>query len=176
MLKTHRSALAVLPPEEVWGPIQAIRAVHDRAYARWMPHVNLLYPFLDEAPVEAVERAAASVAAFEAELAAFRSFDRKKGDATLWLAPDPRERFALLQAALEGAVPACDDTSRHEGGFHPHLSVGQASSPEERDRLLAAFAGGWRPLRFRVDSVAWIVRGEDTPFEVRRRFSLAQGA
>jgi hypothetical protein len=43
--KTHQTAVAVVPPQEVWGPIQAIRERHDRQFRRWMPHKNFLYPF-----------------------------------------------------------------------------------------------------------------------------------
>jgi hypothetical protein len=43
---THHTVIAVVPPEQVWGPIQDIRRRHDRQHIRrWMPHVNLLYPF-----------------------------------------------------------------------------------------------------------------------------------
>ncbi len=175
-MKTNRSAIAVVPPEDVWGPIQAIRSVHDRAYARWMPHVNLLYPFLGpDAPAEGLERAAASVEPFDAVLGAFRTFDRKRGESTLWLAPESLDRFVALHSALEAAHPECFEGSRHPGGFHPHLSVGQAGSPAERDRLLAEFSREWRPVRFRVDSIAWLVRGDDTPFSIGRRVTLGGG-
>jgi hypothetical protein len=47
--KTHHTAFAIVPPEEVWGPIQAIRRRYDRQIHRWMPHINLLYPFRSRA-------------------------------------------------------------------------------------------------------------------------------
>ena len=42
----HTSAVVICPPSSQWGPIQEIRSVNDKSYVRWMPHVNLLYPFL----------------------------------------------------------------------------------------------------------------------------------
>ena len=46
--KVVKSAVCIIPPEHLWGPIQAIRKKHDRAFKRWMPHVNLLYPFYQD--------------------------------------------------------------------------------------------------------------------------------
>ena len=52
----HTSAVVICPPSSQWGPIQEIRSFNDKSYARWMPHINLLYPFLldddhgDDAP------------------------------------------------------------------------------------------------------------------------------
>jgi hypothetical protein len=43
--KTHQTVVAVVPPQEAWGPIQAIRERHARQLRRWPPHLNLLYPF-----------------------------------------------------------------------------------------------------------------------------------
>jgi poly(A) polymerase len=43
--KTHQTAVAAIPPEAAWGPIQAVRKKHDRQFHRWLPHVNLLSPF-----------------------------------------------------------------------------------------------------------------------------------
>lgn len=48
--KVHRSAICLIPPTEVWQRIQGIRSIHDKSYVRWMPHMNVLYPFhVDEA-------------------------------------------------------------------------------------------------------------------------------
>src|SRR4051812_41436057 len=48
MVKDHKSALVVIPPEELWDAIQQVRKEHDKAYNRWMPHINMLYPFVPE--------------------------------------------------------------------------------------------------------------------------------
>lgn len=43
--KAHTSALCLVPPASSWRSIQALRVFNDKGFARWMPHVNLLYPF-----------------------------------------------------------------------------------------------------------------------------------
>jgi len=41
-----KSAACLIPDESLWEPIQEIRKKYDKSYPRWMPHVNLLYPFI----------------------------------------------------------------------------------------------------------------------------------
>jgi hypothetical protein len=41
---THQAALAVIPPTQLWGGIQAIRADNDKSFQRWPPHFNCIYP------------------------------------------------------------------------------------------------------------------------------------
>ena len=45
MKKVYTSACVIIPPKELWGPIQKIRQQYDRQIHRWMPHITLLYPF-----------------------------------------------------------------------------------------------------------------------------------
>lgn len=173
-MKTVTSAVAVVPRGETWEPIQALRRVHDRKIDRWMPHINLLYPFrpreaLEEAgPVLA--RASGSVASFEVELRTFRFFVHAPGKVTVWLAPEPAEPLVRLQAALQAAFPDCDDVSRFASGFTPHLSVGQSQDAGLAERLQR----DWRPVRFRIAEIAWIARDEHGPFEVVRPFPMGQ--
>jgi 2'-5' RNA ligase len=175
--KTHQTAVAVVPPPEVWGPIQAIREQHDRQFRRWMPHINLLYPFypperLDGALPRLVD-ACAQTAPFVVTLAEFRSFRHSSRKATLWLAPEPREALVRLQAALQAACPGCDDLSRFAAGFTPHLSVGQAGSAEEARRLQDAWQRTWEPVRFELSAIALLRRHPETAFEVERWVPLA---
>ena len=43
----------------------------------------------------------------------------------MWLAPQPFDEIVKLQERLQAIVPDCDDVRRFEGGFTPHLSIGQ---------------------------------------------------
>jgi hypothetical protein len=52
MKRVVQSALCIIPPEDLWEPIQHIRRERDKAFPRWMPHINLLYPFYPEAAFE----------------------------------------------------------------------------------------------------------------------------
>ena len=168
-MKTHRTAVVLIPPEAAWPPIQAIRQRHDRHARRWMPHVTLLYPFRPAAQFAAVlpglGEAVAAVPPFDVALRTIRYFDHGRGRYTWWLAPEPAAAVDRLQAALQAAAPGCDDVRRHPGGFTPHLSLGQAHGRAELERLLAAWQASWQPIRFRVDRVHLLARG-DPPEDV----------
>jgi 2'-5' RNA ligase len=174
--KSHHSAVVIIPPEEVWEPIQALRRKYDRQIHRWMPHINLLYPFVAEQYFQEVmpllQSVAAKVPAFRLRLGKFRWFCHPTGRATVWLEPEPCEAVRGLQAILQEVVPQCDELSRFPQGYTPHLSIGQTAAPG-----VEAFAGRlqaqWQPLEFAVEHVAVIARGAEEPFAVRHRLFLA---
>jgi 2'-5' RNA ligase len=174
--KTHHTAVAVVPPEEVWGPIQAIRRRHDRQVGRWMPHINLLYPFRPRAELPAMTAAlsgaCASVAPFSVTLAELRFFPHGSGRCTLWLTPQPAEELRRLHAALLAAFPDCDDLSRFPAGYTPHLSVGQSLTVAACERLRAELQQDWRPIVFPLTEVVLLARDEDGPFGITQRARL----
>jgi 2'-5' RNA ligase len=173
MATTHQSAVVLVPPPDVWEPIQAIRRVHDRQVHRWMPHVTLLYPFVHRAELEqAAPRAKAALAAlppFEVLLARFEVFRHRGGTFTLWLAPEPKEALAAVQEALVRAFPRCDAVSRFAGGFTPHLSVAQARGADDLSALRQELEG-WKPLAFPARHATIIVR-DAPPDDVFRTFA-----
>eukprot|EP01112_Ceratiomyxa_fruticulosa_P020622 TRINITY_DN7082_c0_g1_i1.p1 TRINITY_DN7082_c0_g1~~TRINITY_DN7082_c0_g1_i1.p1 ORF type:complete len:116 (-),score=25.39 TRINITY_DN7082_c0_g1_i1:100-447(-) len=108
--KVHTTAVIIQPPPEFWGPIQAIRQKYDKAYDRWMPHINLLYPFL---PHEALDDAAktltqalSTLAPFDLAFNGFGRFDQGASN-TIWLRPtdNPSGSIVALQKKLEEAFP-----------------------------------------------------------------------
>lgn len=171
--KATTAALVLVPPEEVWGPIQAIRKVHDRNIRRWMPHITLLYPFRPSSEFDGeagrVAEVCASVAPFEVTLGGAAYFPESR---TVWLDPEPAEPILDLQSALMRAFPDCDDSARYVRGFVPHLSVGQS-----RDGALRAeVESSWRPLTFTADRICYVWRKDapDDPFKIGREFPLGQ--
>jgi 2'-5' RNA ligase len=177
--KSYRTAIVLLPPQELWAPIQDIRARHDRHYRRWMPHVTLVYPFHPReawaTDLEPLAHACAEIAPFEVTLASFGTFDHRRSR-TIWLSPAPAAALVALQDALWRAVPDCDDTRRHPGGYKPHLSVGQARGERAAEDLVAALSMDWTALRFVARAVHLIWRGEppDDVFRIGRRIALGE--
>jgi len=162
-MKTHRSAVVLIPPLEVWPTIQGIRRRYDRQFRRWMPHVTLLYPFRPfeefEEAAERLSKALLGVEPFELELATFHHFEHNTRTFTLWLAPQPAEPLVDLQARLVREFPDCNEVNLHSTGFLPHLSVGQARTREELEVRLALLQTRFRPIRFVATEIALIHRG-----------------
>lgn len=174
--KTPTTAVVWIPPETGWEPIQAIRRLYDRHLQRWMPHVTLLYPFRPREQFGEIEpllrEALAEIPPFEADLREVRSFQHSAHSHTMWIAPEPEAAFRELQSVLQAKVPDCDDVTKYESGFTPHLSVGQSHGPPELTRRLADVRASWAPQRVPVREVALIARIGETPFFVDRVIPL----
>ncbi len=181
MRKTHHTALVVVPPRRIWPPIQALRERYDRQVRRWMPHINVLYPFVapEDFPraMPLIRGVTAAFPPFRLQLARFAWFRHSPGHYTLWLAPEPDAPLRALHRALVQVFPQCDDLDRFPQGYTPHLSVGQfRGDPNALQRFVNRLQRRWQPLRFEVDSLALIRRG-DPPRDVFRevcRFSLGR--
>ncbi len=177
MNKTHLSAVVVIPPKELWEPIQAIRREHDKGFRRWTPHLTLLYPFAPKRDFNKVLPELAQVGwahkPFSLTLAKFGSF-RHGRDYTLWLEPEPAAPLIALQAALTQALPTFGDTGSFKDGFTPHLSVGQIEGKGKLEHLKRDLQATWRPLSFTVGELALISR-KDPPndiFQIDQRIRL----
>jgi RNA 2',3'-cyclic 3'-phosphodiesterase len=169
--KTSTTAVVLIPPCEVWEPIQAIRLAHDRHVRRWMPHITLLYPFRphDEFAGLAARFSAVceGVEPFGVELLELRFFRHRRESFTLWLAPEPKASLIRLQTLLGSVVPDCDDVTRHRDGFTPHLSIGQTHGEREMFTLKEALQVAWQPIAFTARQVSLIWRRE-SPDDVYR--------
>ncbi|MEW6735622.1 MAG: 2'-5' RNA ligase family protein [Acidobacteriota bacterium] len=176
--KTHKTAIVVIPPSDLWPAIQMIRSQHDRHFHRWMPHITLIYPFRhrNEFGMLAgrLSQACAAIAPFELTLANFKFFHHRKQNYTIWLAPEPADALIGLQTALWQVVPDCDEVRRNEEGFTPHLSVGQVEGRESQTKLIKELQNSWQAVKFPVVEVSLIWRNDppDDIFCIDRTIKL----
>lgn len=175
--KTVKSALAIIPPPEIWEGFQKIRSVHDKAYKRWPPHINLLYPFLPEDSIAgyipAIMRELSAVSPFKVTFGqeGFGRFEHARS-ATVWVCPSPAQKIVSLEERLVRAVPQCRDLlDFDEAGFKPHLTLGQASKSSTRCK----YASSWAPVSCVIDSLYIITRDGDEPFTVSWVLPLGKG-
>lgn len=42
---SYDTALCIIPPRNLWPRIDRLRSRYDKAYGKWPPHINLVYPF-----------------------------------------------------------------------------------------------------------------------------------
>eukprot|EP01138_Halocafeteria_seosinensis_P013119 gb/GECG01013398.1/.p1 GENE.gb/GECG01013398.1/~~gb/GECG01013398.1/.p1 ORF type:complete len:642 (+),score=72.70 gb/GECG01013398.1/:1-1926(+) len=168
--KEYKSAIVIIPPTQLWKPIQTIRSIHDRVYHRWMPHINLMYPFLPDEGT-CFEQAAATLQERLRDLESFRvhlneiqCFKHKKS-ATVWLGPgddSEREKLEELNRALEEVFPEHNDVSTiSDKGFTPHLSLGQFP-PQSAHSSISVISEYFGSSDFSLGSSACV----DTPSSV----------
>lgn len=182
--KTVQASLCLIPDGALWPGIQAIREQHDTHLVRWMPHINLLYPFVHlddfDAAAERLAEGLQTIAPFELRFDKLGVFHHSKKSHTFWLDPQTVKADAgcpldALYSRLVDLFPNCNDTNtKSEAGFRPHLSLGQVKgNPPNMAEMAALWPGGG----YTVSHVHLIYRSDfHDPFHVRRAVALGDPA
>jgi 2'-5' RNA ligase/endonuclease/exonuclease/phosphatase family metal-dependent hydrolase/uncharacterized protein (UPF0248 family) len=177
ILATYRSAIVILPDDNTWEKIQAIRQKFDKKYDRWMPHITLLYGFLPDRYFEQAANELSGLlkdfSAFDLELKQYKFF-AQKSETTAWLEPlEATKKGSLkkLQKLLNDLFRMKDRDEQPKSDFTPHLSIGQFRSNELINKLLP----NWQATSFKVGKIAFISRCQEEAFKVRYTIDLKTG-
>lgn len=133
-LNSNATAVALVPPEHLRPEINSLRKLHDKAFSKWDPHINLLYPF-----VEKGEKLRAAIAILRQHLFDHQtqrlninlnrvdSFMHRK-NSTVFLRPSVHSEEALcsLRASMVTSLGCGEKEGTHDGTFRPHMTIGQA--------------------------------------------------
>lgn len=180
MSKVYSSAVVIIPPKEIWEPIQEIRKLYDRNINRWMPHITLLYPFRPRIQYEDIEKKFSEICKqikpFEVFLKSVNSFPHGHQQYTVWIDPEPNNLIIHLQGEILKLVPDCNDANNYKNGFRPHLSVGQIKGKNKLHKTITDLQTNWEEIKFVLNKIFFISRedSKNSKFTVSKIFQLNQ--
>lgn len=174
------TALTIVMPLEHHEKINYIRAVYDRAFPRWMPHINLIFPFVpaEEFPkvTQILKDSLSEFQPFEIELNEIGCFS-KKGVSTVHLKTSNTETIKKLQELFDIVTKALLSNniaiSLKHVEFKPHMTLAQFKNKEYEDKrddlnnwLQKEFNGN---LKITIDHICILQRTPTSPFIVNTR-------
>jgi 2'-5' RNA ligase len=157
---TPQTALCIIPPENVWAQIQSIRSIHDKAYPRWMPHINLIYPFTPEANFDNIKAQLEPILKrkkpfqIQFDQTSLDYFKQKGEDCTYHLKPKNHNDVVELQKLIQNQL---SNLIRNKRSFNAHLTLGQTTTSRISD-ILSEMKAKWTTIEFNVDRIYMISR------------------
>jgi uncharacterized protein (UPF0248 family)/2'-5' RNA ligase len=130
-VNSHHTSLCLVPPRHLWPSIDRLRALYDKAYKKWPPHINLIYPFVspDTLPrvAEVIQaalqfRAEAGEAPLRLSLDAVDVFPHKH-DNTIFIEDSDKERTAHLAGLRRDILKLL---GQRDNGYRLHMTVAQS--------------------------------------------------
>ncbi|EDU45869.1 Poly(A) polymerase type 3 [Pyrenophora tritici-repentis Pt-1C-BFP] len=166
-ITSYDTALCVIPPRSQCGYIDQLRELYDKAYGRWPPHINLVYPFVSPEHLPQAQQQIQDYLAghrdsadpIDAALVQAGCFTQKN-KYTVFLSedgsnpPSPLESLRTMVLQALGQGPARSTL---------HLSIGQSQDNTMFSRSYLLEKARLLPeLKFRVGTLAILVRERTT--------------
>lgn len=163
---SYDTAVCLLPPMHMWKPIDHLRFLNDKAFGKWPPHVNIMYPFVRP---EVLSEAATVLSGLDWDneqplgqlsLQEVGTFSHKKSN-TIFLRPSKGEKAAGLTKAFNRLRDALGRPADPED--QPHLTIAQSEgTATELHQSLVAKARLLCPLTWSPAQLTILQRVVDT--------------
>ncbi|KAH9897260.1 hypothetical protein F4778DRAFT_744990 [Xylariomycetidae sp. FL2044] len=162
---SYDTALCIVPPRQLWPPADCLRALYDKAYEKWPPHLNLIYPFVQ---VDDLARAS------ELIVTQLKSWDIETGTAglrlrldtasvfphkhenTIFICDRDESRISGLKALRSAVLGAMGHADSH---YEMHMTVGQSKDTNSAPhKYLLQKTSLLPPIEWAVDTLHILVR------------------
>ena len=144
------TALALVVKGKFCDKINEVRCIHDRAYPRWPPHINFLFPFveMEQFPdiTERLNKVFKDFGKFNLIFNQLNYFSQGK-NVTFHLRVANDEKLQELFNKIQEALP--EIKPKHDK-FEPHLTLGQCKKSEV-DNVLDTLRANWLGFGFTVE-------------------------
>lgn len=132
----NSTALTIIPPIELWEAINNLSNAHSFNYERWMPHINLLFGFVDRLDFgltyKKLEPLFKSMLPFEV---VFDKIDYFEHISTYTLVLRPNEKTEIMLRNLQKQI--CKILNINQTNkYNPHLSLGTFRDKESVEVFL----------------------------------------
>lgn len=163
--------------------IQQIRREYDQQIKRWPPHINILFPFIDEAGYkeasEKIQSQLKDIPSFDVRFNKVGYFKQKKNRVVLFLQPNDESQLQLKEIHKQ-CSPFFPQCLKKGKPFTPHLTLGQFTLPNDQEILKKkAFLEDklkipQEEIIFKVDHICFLSRADfDDPFHLKCQVPLA---
>ncbi|KAK3988557.1 2'-5' RNA ligase superfamily-domain-containing protein [Cladorrhinum sp. PSN332] len=123
-LTSHDTALAILPPPHLWPRIDHLRSLYDKAYLKWPPHINLLYPFIPPSSLDSLPTLP-SQSSFNLTLDIPSVFEHKHSN-TIYLTSSSAEQQEKVKELRRNVLKALGAQDGGGQQFKMHLTAAQS--------------------------------------------------
>ena len=170
------TALTLVAPDQFHDDINEIRKQCDRAYPRWMPHINFLFPFVSTDQFDDIksrlEPYLKNVGSFDLDMSEIGHFKQGK-NVTVHLKPKDSTKLRQVFDIIRQVLP--EIPSKHEE-FAPHLTIAQFKNSELQTKLpeLQTWLAS-KNFKFTIDHVCLLERSKtdnNVPFSVHSQIKL----
>lgn len=128
----YDTALCIVPPQHLWPSIDNLRSHYDKAYRKWPPHINLIYPFVqvDALPraLDSVQSAVQKTSPLQLRLNAAGVFPHRH-DNTIFLYDSDDGLCQKLKELRRSILEAFGQ--KQSGDYQMHMTIGQSEQVNE---------------------------------------------